>query len=88
MPPGWPGSRQPIRNHAGLAGPLSSARSRLRLVAAGGRRTPFTKLLLRPVALFASRDWEIGRNRAKFMVSRACCRPLGGALHGRQEELT
>ena len=55
-----------------------------------GRRPahPFTKLLLPPVALFASLDWEIGRNRAKFIVSRACCRPLGGALHGRQEELT
>jgi hypothetical protein len=40
------------------------------------------------IALFASFDWEIGRNRAKFIASRACCRPLGGALHGRQEELT
>ena len=49
---------------------------------------PFTKLLLRPIALFASLDWEIGPNRAKFRESRACCRPLGGALHGRQEDLT
>ena len=56
--------------------------------AAGGRHTPFTKLLLRPIALFASLDWEIGPNRAKFRASRACCRPLGGALHGRQEDLT
>jgi hypothetical protein len=33
---------------------------------------PFTKLLLRPIALFASLNWEIGRNRAKFRASRAC----------------
>jgi len=45
------------------------------LIAAGGRHTPFTKLLLRPNALFASRDWEIGRNRAKLRAS-ACCTVL------------
>ena len=40
------------------------------------------------VALFACLNWEIHRNRAKLRASRACCRPLGGARHGRQEELT
>jgi hypothetical protein len=30
------------------------------------RRNPFTKLLLRPRALFASLNWEIARNRARF----------------------
>ena len=28
---------------------------------------------------FASRNWKIGRNRAKFRASRACCRLIGGA---------
>src|SRR6185503_10567260 len=37
---------------------------------------------------FASRNWKIGRNRAKFVASRACCRPLGGATARSQEEMT
>ena len=44
-----------------------------------GRHTPFTTLLLRPVALFASLNWAVSR---LLLYSRL------EQLHGRQEELT
>src|SRR6185295_8926986 len=39
---------------------------------------PFTELLLRPIA-FCPPSLEIGRNRARFWPSLACCRLLSGA---------
>jgi hypothetical protein len=48
----------------------------------------FTKLLLRPIAFFASLDWEIGRNRAKVSSLVPVAVLSAQQLHGRQEELT